>query len=336
MVFRCLNVAGIIFACTAILMLAGCGSKNGKTGEVAVQTEPVDSFVSVNGVRLHVVDWGGSGPALILVHGMGDSPRIFDDLARQLASNFRVIAYARRGHGYSDPVGPFDTGTLVEDLRQLLDSLGIQRANLLGWSMGGNEITAFAGLYPSRTLKLIYLEAGYDWSDPAFLDALAVCPLQLAPDETALQSLDEFRAWAREFWLPIVTWTDGLEAHLREVTRVGKDGTVQPIPGSKVSEELFAALVGNRRDYTVVRAPVLALYSSSFFMTDGRDPELAGKVAEWDVSMMGPFRRASQERLRRELPDVAIQTIPGTCHGTIGVLDPEKKAEIVRTFLQEE
>ena len=333
---RYLNIVGVLFACTVILMLAGCGSKNGKTREMTVQTEPVDSFVLVNGVGLHVVDWGGSGPALILIHGMGDSPRIFDDLARQLVSDFRVIAYARRGHGFSDPVGPFDTGTLVEDLRQLLDSLGIQRANLLGWSMGGNEITAFAGLYPERTLKLVYLEAGYDWSDPAFLDALAVCPLQLTPDEKALQSLDEFRAWARKFWLPLVAWTDGLEAHLREVTRVGEDGTVQAIPGSKLSEELFAALAGNKRDYRAVHAPVLALYSPFFFMTDGTEPELARKVAQWDVSMMGPFRRASQERMRRELPDVTIQTIPGTSHGTIGLLDAGKTAEIVRTFLQEE
>jgi len=334
-VARCLNVVGVLFACAALLVLTGCDSKRGEIKEVAVKSEPVNSFVSVNGVRLHVLDWGGSGTPLILIHGMGDSPRIFDDLARQLAPDFRVIAYARRGHGYSDPAGPFDTGTLVEDLCQLLDSLSIQKTNLLGWSMGGNEITAFAGLYPERTLKLVYLEAGYDWADPAFLDALSVCPLQLAPDEKALQSLDNFRAWARKFWLPIVTWTDGLEAHLREVTRVGEDGTVQAIPGSKLSEELFAALVANKRDYTGVRAPSLALYSPFFFMTDGRDRELSRAVTQWDVSMMEPFRRASQERLRLELPGVTIQTIPDTCHGTIGVLNPEKKAEIVRKFLQE-
>ncbi len=299
-----------------------------------MQTEPIDSFVSVNSVRLHVMDWGGFGPDLVLIHGMGDSPRIFDDLARQLTPDFRVIAYARRGHGFSDPVGPFDTGTLVEDLRQLLNSLDIQQANLLGWSMGGNEITAFAGLYPDRTLKLIYLEAGYDWSNPAFLNALAACPLQLVPDGKALQSLDGFRAWARKFWLPDVSWTDGLEAHLREVTRVAENGTLQPVPGGKVSEELFAALGVNKRDYTAVRSPALALYSPYFFMTDGTDPKLAREVENWDVNMMGPFRRTSQERLRQELPEVTIQTIPDTSHGIIGLLDPEKTAKIIRTFLQ--
>jgi len=333
---RSLRIIGAVFACMVFLMMSGCGSKNKRIEGVIVQTEPVDLYVSVNGVRLHVMDWGGSGTPFVLIHGMGDSPRIFDDLARQLASDFRIIAYARRGHGLSEAKGPFDTGTLVEDLRQLLDFLDIRQTNLLGWSMGGNEITAFAGLYPSRTLKLVYLEAGYDWSNPAFLKALSVCPLQLSPDKKACQSLDEFRAWAREFWLPNVTWTDGLEAHLREVTRIREDGTVQPVPDGKLSEELFAALAGNKRDYTAVHSPVLALYSPSFFVTDGRDPELARKVEDWDLKMMAPFRRASQDRIHRELPGAMIRTIPGTSHGTIGLLNPDKTAEMIRSFLQEE
>lgn len=298
-----------------------------------MKAEPMDSFVTANGVRLHVVEWGGSDPALVLIHGMGDSPRIFDDLARQLAGDFRVIAYARRGHGYSEAAGPFDDDTLVTDLCMLMDSLDIERGHLLGWSMGGNEITGFAGRYPARTLKLVYLEAGYDWSDSAFHEALAACPLQLAPDQEAIRSLDHFRAWARTFWLPGVSFTAGLEAHLKEVTRIGDNGTVMPVPGSRISENLFAALTENKRDYTAVRAPALALYSPVFFMTDGTDPELAQNVARWDLKWMGPFRRASQERIRRELPDVEIQTIAGTSHGTIGVLDPESLAADIRSFL---
>src|SRR5262245_3884193 len=75
------------------------------------------AFVRVNGVRLNYLDWGGDGPPLVLVHGFGDSPHVFDDLAAQLRGDFRVIAYARRGHGQSDaPSGPYDIATLVEDL----------------------------------------------------------------------------------------------------------------------------------------------------------------------------------------------------------------------------
>ena len=62
----------------------------------------------------------------------------------------------------------YDNPTLISDLKLLLDSLKIVKANLPGWSMGGNEITEFAIRYPERTNKLIYFESGYDLSEETF------------------------------------------------------------------------------------------------------------------------------------------------------------------------
>ena len=160
----------------------------------------------VNGVQLNYLDWGGSGPPLVLVHGMTDSPHIFDDLAPSLRDSFHVIAYARRGHGASDaPTGPYDQATLLADLEQFLDRLGVTRASLLGWSMGGNEITAFAAAHPERVAGLVYLEAGYDWSDVRFQKEFPA----LAADDTALRSLDAYRAWYRRTWFGDTAWTPG-------------------------------------------------------------------------------------------------------------------------------
>ena len=108
-----------------------------------------------------------------MIHGIGDDPHIFDDLASLLHDRFRIIAYARRGHGLSDapPDASYDAATLTEDFRQLVDHLGIQRMSVIGWSMGANEGTAFAGQYPERVDKLIYLDGGYDWSTPVFFKA---------------------------------------------------------------------------------------------------------------------------------------------------------------------
>lgn len=313
--------------------MMGCSKQPvSRTQEVEV-TVPESRNVNAKGVRLHVVDWGGNGPVLTMIHGMGDSPWIFDDVARYLKDDFRVIAYARRGHGQSEATGPFDTDTLVADLAGVLDRMGVEQTHLLGWSMGGNEITAFATRYPERTLGLIYLEAGYDWSAQAFWKALGKCPVSLAPDETALQSLDSFRAWARTFWLPEIEWTQGLEKHLQQVTRVQPDGTVAPVPVAAVSESLIEGLSTSKRDYTGIRAPSLALYSPLFFKTDGSDPELQQAMADWDARFMVPFRRASREEIRRELPGVEIREIPNRTHGTIGVKEPEKLAIIIRDFL---
>ena len=122
----------------------------------------MEHFVTINGVRLQYLDWGGTGRALIFVHGGMDNPHAFDDLAPAFTDRFRAIAYARRGHGRSDGKGPFDTETLTEDLRALLDILHIDRADLAGWSMGGNEITGMAIRYPERVNRIVYLDGAFD------------------------------------------------------------------------------------------------------------------------------------------------------------------------------
>src|SRR5262245_51209687 len=192
-------------------------------------------FVEVNGVRLYYLDWGGVGRNLVLIHGLTDSPHIFDDFAPLLRDRFHVVAYARRGHGRSDsPSGPYDQHTLVEDLRQLLDRLDISRTSLLGWSMGGNEETEFAGRYPERVDKLVYLEAAYDWSYSKYQSDFPA----LSPTASDLQSLDAYRVWYRRTWFGDTPWTSGLEAYLRDITTVAADGSVHPVPSGQVLDAL--------------------------------------------------------------------------------------------------
>jgi hypothetical protein len=170
-------------------------------------------FVTVNRVRLNYLDWGGSGPALILIHGMGANPHWFDDLAPAFTDRFHVIAYARRGHGESESKSPYDTATLTEDLRGLMDALGIAKANLV---LGKNSIEpghpltidAFSGKpLPTSPLKvrltLVYgleKEVADEWAAGYTASRSAACILQAAPDgvppkpDTALIGCPPFRA----------------------------------------------------------------------------------------------------------------------------------------------
>src|SRR5260370_37476646 len=97
-------------------------------------------FVTANGIRLHYLDWGGLGPVLILIHGGLDNAHIFDDRAPAFTGRFRVIAYDLRGHGRSEAKRPFDATTRTEDLRALMDRLGIANGHLARWVLAGNDI----------------------------------------------------------------------------------------------------------------------------------------------------------------------------------------------------
>src|SRR3954468_3765556 len=122
-------------------------------------------FVAVNGVRLHYLDWGGKGETILFLHGMGDTAHTYDALAPRFTNQFRVLALTRRGHGESEiPDTGYDTATLVEDIRQFLNALKIQRVILAGHSFAGDELTRFAVTHPDRVIKLIYFDSAYDHS----------------------------------------------------------------------------------------------------------------------------------------------------------------------------
>ena len=290
------------------------------------------AFVTANSIRLHYLDWGGSGPALILIHGYGDNPDVFDDLAPAFTDRFRVVAYARRGHGRSDAKGPYDTATLTEDLRGLMDGLGIAKAHLAGWSMGGNEITAMAGTHPERVDRIVYLEGAYDWADPAFVAAFKSFPIDITPPASAMTSLDAYRAYQRTVWLPGVSDASRFEAYIRDLVLVQPDGTVRQRMSDSVVQALATTLLTDRRDYTKVRSPALAIYAETFLDVRNGDSAQLAKNLAWEQKHMAPFRAASIERVRRELPGVEIVNVPGTHMGFI-FRSREQVVAAMRRFL---
>ncbi len=134
---------------------------------------PTSGFITANGIRLHYLDWGGTGEPVLFISGVGDGARSFDEMARTLTDRFRVLALTRRGYGKSDkPETGYDVPTLTEDVRQFLDAMKLTNVNLIGHSAGGNEMIQFASAYPERTLKLVFLDAAYDRREaPVIFDA---------------------------------------------------------------------------------------------------------------------------------------------------------------------
>jgi esterase len=127
------------------------------------QTPYADRYATVNGLRLHYLDWGASAkPALILLHGIARHAHTFDHLASNLARDYHVIALDMRGHGDSawSPEGAYLVEDYVKDLESLVGQLGLRKLTLLGNSTGGRVVQVFAGLHPDLVERLIVEDVG--------------------------------------------------------------------------------------------------------------------------------------------------------------------------------
>lgn len=118
------------------------------------------SFISQR-LRLHYAEWGApDAPLLLLIHGGRDHCRSWDWVARELRSDWRVIAPDLRGHGDSawSPDGHYDMSAFVYDLAQLVHHLGETPVTIVAHSLGGNIALRYSGLYPDRVRKLVAIE----------------------------------------------------------------------------------------------------------------------------------------------------------------------------------
>jgi pimeloyl-ACP methyl ester carboxylesterase len=112
------------------------------------------------GVELEVLDWGGSGPAMVLLTGLGDNAHVYDQFAYQFTDYFHVIGITRRGFlPSSQPRHGYDVATRAADDIAVLDSLGIRKAVFVGHSLAGSELSKLGLTYKARVDKLVYLDA---------------------------------------------------------------------------------------------------------------------------------------------------------------------------------
>src|SRR3954447_12668634 len=103
----------------------------------------------------------GSGPNLVLVHGMVNSSRHWESVALRLAGSHRVIAPDLIGHGDSaTPRGDYSLGAHAASIRDLLATIGVDRATMVGHSLGGGVAMQFFYQFPQRTERLVLISSG--------------------------------------------------------------------------------------------------------------------------------------------------------------------------------
>lgn len=132
---------------------------------MATLSQPKSASLSVNGLRIHYLDWGQAGASpVVCVHGYTSSAQAFNAPARHFMDRFHVIAPDVRGHGESawSPTESYQYGDQVSDLAGIVEQLGLPRFTLIGTSMGGIIAMAYAGAYPDRLLRLVINDIGPD------------------------------------------------------------------------------------------------------------------------------------------------------------------------------
>jgi esterase len=128
---------------------------------MAIQTEPVSKNATVNGVRLHYLDWGNEGAQpLLLLHGFTGHARSWDAFAAAVAPEFHVLALDQRGHGDSAWTEDYGTQAMVDDVDHFVRQLGLRRFVLLGLSMGGRNAINYAGTHPGEVERLVIVDIG--------------------------------------------------------------------------------------------------------------------------------------------------------------------------------
>ena len=103
----------------------------------------------------------GSGPPVVLIHGMLNSSRHWERVAARLAERHTVIAPDLIGHGDSaTPRGDYSLGAHAATIRDLLSAIGVERASIVGHSLGGGVAMVFFWLFPERTERLALVSSG--------------------------------------------------------------------------------------------------------------------------------------------------------------------------------
>jgi pimeloyl-ACP methyl ester carboxylesterase len=268
--------------------------------------QPADRFVTVDGLRIHYLDWGAPDkPPLLMLHGIGRVAHTFDHIAPHFASKYHVMAVDMRGHGDSgwDPNGAYLVEDYVKDIEGLAGQLQLRNIVIWGNSTGGRVAQVFAGLHPDLVAAVISEDVGPER------------PSQLAENVSRQLKQEDSTGWASEEELLAqlkTSYPRTSEDILRSLSHYGTkkraDGRVvwkrdPAIANGFVPTELW-------RFVRQIKPPII-------YILGGR-------------STVVPV--ATQEELKKALTQAEIVTVPGAGHYP-SEENPSEFLKIVEKFL---
>jgi pimeloyl-ACP methyl ester carboxylesterase len=280
---------------------------------------PKSDFVHANGIRLHYLDWDGTGSTLIFLTGMGCSSYIFGNFAPRFTDRFRVLALTRRGQGDSDyPDTGYDADTLVEDIRQFMDALNIQRAIFAGHSLAGVELTHFAATYPARVEKLIYLDALDDRRGYVTIrEQNPLRNIEIKKEQTHPRTLEAYIANMKQD-IPSFAevWSELWDEEVSHGVKLNEEGIfVDKMPASIETSMIEKLIDGYAPKKVETVIPILSFFAPRTpRLSDDYTEEQKAAFYEFHRNVTAPFDRSVISEFQVRFPHAKIVIIPEGHH----------------------
>jgi len=241
------------------------------TKATAWPTDPsphIVQFITVEtGVKLEVLDWGGTGRPLVFLAGLGNTAHGYDNFAPKFTGKYHVYGITRRGFGNSSAVTPdahnYSSDRLGDDVLAVIDALKLQKPVLAGHSIAGEELSSIGSRHPEKVSGLIYLDAGFPY---AFYDRVHGDPqLDMLDTRDRIEQLLPNNGYPSGYEQEI----EGLLASLPQLEKdlqnqlkllqaVPPPTTNAPLPPSASAA---SAIFSGEHKYTEIKAPCLAIFA---------------------------------------------------------------------------
>jgi pimeloyl-ACP methyl ester carboxylesterase len=230
-------------------------------------------FITVEpGVKLEVLDWGGTGQPLVFLASLGDTAHTFDSFAPKFTGKYHVYGITRRGFGESSYPAPnndnYASDRLGDDVLSVIAALHLNKPVLVGHSIAGEELSSIGSRHPEKVSGLIYLECSgpYAFYDRAHgdlqLDMIAARdkierllpyggdpsgPMQVA--KALLASLPQLERELQD------------QVKLQQAVSPSTTNPSLPQDPHPATASAFAAIVSSERKYTEIKVPCLAIFA---------------------------------------------------------------------------
>lgn len=284
-------------------------------------TKHVITFVTVApNVKLELLDFGGTGRPMIFLSALGPDAHEWDKFAPKFTNRFHVYALSRRGFGASDVPSPtnenYDSDRLGDDVLAVMDQYKLNKPVLVGWSLGGEELSSVGSRFPQRVTALVYLDAAYPY---AFYNEAAREPLaERAELRRLLTEASHSQPIPLELEQRLLASVQIVEKQLedevaRQEAKPNSEEAAPPMPPQIIS------IMTNARKYTRIDVPILAIFAVPVDLSYIKNPVEREKVAKGDTA----FRTRQMEAVRAGLPQAKVIAIAGAGHNVFETNESE-------------